>query len=77
MGDAIHNCIRNRGVFNVCMPVFHRHLAGDDSRAASYPVIQHFQKVAPPDRSEGCKAEIIEDKEIRFGELIALFRRVS
>src|SRR5690606_34650724 len=63
--DGIGEC----RIVDVAVPVFDRHLPEDDRSACTDPVIQNFEQVRPTAARQGRQSEIVEDEQLRLGDL--------
>ena len=60
MNQAIQNRVRQRGIANDLMPVFHRQLAGDQGRTFAAAVLDQFQEIPPSFLAEGIQSPIVQ-----------------
>ena len=66
--EAIQNGIREGGIAEGFVPVFHGELTGDDGGAIAVPVIEEFQLVAALFIGQRAKTPVVEDHDVGFGE---------
>jgi hypothetical protein len=61
MYEPIADCVGERGVGQVVVPIVRRKLAGDDRRARSVPIFEDLKQVASLTVSQRCDRKIIDD----------------
>jgi hypothetical protein len=68
MKQSVKDGIGQSGIVNRRMPVFHRELTGDNSRASPVTVFKEFEDVSSVLIIEGSEPPIIENEEGGLGE---------
>ena len=68
MDDAIENRVRKRGFTDDVVPCLDGNLAGDDGRFGG-AVVDEFQQVLPLGLRQRCHAKVIQNQQIKPGDL--------
>ena len=69
MDQSVEDCIGKSRIFEVRMPLLGRQLACDQRGAPIVAIIEDLQEVAADLIRQRGEAEVIEDQQIRFGDL--------
>src|SRR5271170_6367566 len=70
MDESVQHRIAKRGVADELVPVVDRHLARDDRRPLSIPILDDFEQVAPLAIAEGSQSPVVQNQDLRLRELL-------
>ena len=64
MDEPIEDGVGDGRVGDDLVPIFDRHLAGDDGRSALVAIVDDFEEIAPLLASKRSEAPVVEDEQI-------------
>src|SRR5712664_529111 len=67
--QAVHDGVAEGGIADALVPVFHRHLTGEERGAPPRAILDHLQQIAPFAIPDWRQPPVVEDQEIRFPKL--------
>ena len=68
VNQPVQDGLSDGGITDMIMPIFYGELTGNKGRGIAVALFNHFEKVSSFRVVQGCQAQIIQDKEIGFGE---------
>ena len=70
MDEPIEDRVAKRGVADEIVPVLHGDLARDERSASAGTILNEFEQIPALAVSEGRDPPVIEDEQVRLGELL-------
>ena len=69
MDEPVEDRVGDRRVLQVRVPLLDRDLAGDQRRASVVAIVEDLEQVTTHGVGERGEAEVVDDEEIRLGDL--------
>ena len=70
VNQAVQDGIGNGGVADMIMPVFHGELTGNEGGCITVTLLDEFEELSSFGVVQRGQPQVIEDKEVRFGEFL-------